>query len=325
MGDADSGIGLVDVLATRAGGAEGVDADVLVVDLDLDILDLGQDRDGGGRGVDPAAGLGGRNALDAVDAAFELQPAEDALAGDGGDDLLVAAGIALGGRVQFDLPAAGGGVTGVHAEQVAGEQGRLVATGACADFQHGRGVLVGVTRGQQQGDAALHLGKGVLQNLQLIGGHLRHLGVSGHGLEIGHLGPRPRQRHDGVGDGLHLRMLFRQTDDLLAVAGRAHARLHLVEAVEHLIEPGLGQSQGESASSKREAVFTPMDTALSMQGRMTSPDRQHDLPGRLSPAACPRSSAGPPAPPAAPPAPGGGTPGRNRDGGNRSRSRRHRQ
>jgi CheY-like chemotaxis protein len=38
-----------------------------------------------------------------------------------------------------------------------------------------------------------------------------------------------------------------------------------MEAVEHLIEPGLGQSQGGSASSKREAVFTPTDAALSMR------------------------------------------------------------
>jgi hypothetical protein len=38
-----------------------------------------------------------------------------------------------------------------------------------------------------------------------------------------------------------------------------------VEAVEHLIEPGLGQSQGGSASSKREAVFTPPNAALSMR------------------------------------------------------------
>ena len=60
-------------------------------------------------------------------------------------------------------------------------------------------------------------------------------------------------------------MFLGQADDLLAVAGRTHPRLHLVETVEHLIEPGLGQSQGGSASSKREAVFTPTDAALSMR------------------------------------------------------------
>jgi hypothetical protein len=39
-----------------------------------------------------------------------------------------------------------------------------------------------------------------------------------------------------------------------------------VEAVENLIEPGLGQSQGWEASSKRAAVFTPPNAALSMHG-----------------------------------------------------------
>jgi len=37
-----------------------------------------------------------------------------------------------------------------------------------------------------------------------------------------------------------------------------------VEAVEHLIESGLGQSQGVSASVKEGAVFTPPDAVLSM-------------------------------------------------------------
>ncbi|GAA0616436.1 hypothetical protein GCM10009422_09550 [Brevundimonas kwangchunensis] len=44
-------------------------------------------------------------------------------------------------------------------------------------------------------------------------------------------------------------MLLRQAHDLLPVRGRAHARLHLVEAVEHLIEPGLGKSHGRDILS----------------------------------------------------------------------------
>ena len=38
-------------------------------------------------------------------------------------------------------------------------------------------------------------------------------------------------------------MFLAQTHDLARLAGRAHARLDLAEAVEHLIQPGLGQSQ----------------------------------------------------------------------------------
>ena len=59
-------------------------------------------------------------------------------------------------------------------------------------------------------------------------------------------------------------MLLRQAHELLAIGGSAHSRLHLVEAVEHLIEPGLGQSQRKRLF-KREAVFTPPDAALSMR------------------------------------------------------------
>ena len=62
-----------------------------VVDLDLDLLGLGQHGDRDGRGVDAALGLGLGHALHAVDAALELQPAVDAVALDQGDDLLDAA------------------------------------------------------------------------------------------------------------------------------------------------------------------------------------------------------------------------------------------
>jgi hypothetical protein len=46
-----------------------------LVDVDVDVLDLGQDRDGAGRGVDAALRLGVRHALHAVHARFELQAA----------------------------------------------------------------------------------------------------------------------------------------------------------------------------------------------------------------------------------------------------------
>ena len=88
VGDADRAVGGVDRLAAGAGRAVDVDPQILVVDLDVDLLGLGQHRDGRGGGVDPAAALGDRNALDAVDAALELQPGEHALAGDRGDTSL---------------------------------------------------------------------------------------------------------------------------------------------------------------------------------------------------------------------------------------------
>ena len=74
MGDADGGVGGVDALAARAAGAEDVDAQVVRVDLDLDVLGLGQHEDAGGGGVDAALRLGDGHALHAVDAALVLQP-----------------------------------------------------------------------------------------------------------------------------------------------------------------------------------------------------------------------------------------------------------
>ena len=73
-------VGGVDRLAARAAGAEDVDAQVLVVDLDVDLLGLRQHRDGRRRGMDAARGLGLRHALHAVHARFEFQPGEHAAA-----------------------------------------------------------------------------------------------------------------------------------------------------------------------------------------------------------------------------------------------------
>jgi len=44
-----------------------------------------------------------------------------------------------------------------------------------------------------------------------------------------------------------------------------------METVEHLIESGLGQSQGVSASVKEGAVFTPADAILSMIAASRTP------------------------------------------------------
>ena len=61
MGDAHGRVGLVDVLAAGAGGAVGVDAQIGRIDVDLlDFLELREDRDRAGRGVDPALRFGRR-------------------------------------------------------------------------------------------------------------------------------------------------------------------------------------------------------------------------------------------------------------------------
>ncbi len=73
VGDPDGGVGGVDALAAGPAAAEDVDAQVVVVDGDVDLLGLGQHQDAGGAGVHPALRLGDRHPLHAVHAALELQ------------------------------------------------------------------------------------------------------------------------------------------------------------------------------------------------------------------------------------------------------------
>src|SRR5690606_39183467 len=97
-----------------------VDLHVGLGDVDLDLFRLGQNRDGGGGGVDAALGLGGGDALDAVHAAFVPQPLPDAHAAHAGHRVAQAALLARRELEHLELPALGIRVALVHLEQVAG-------------------------------------------------------------------------------------------------------------------------------------------------------------------------------------------------------------
>src|SRR4051794_2451902 len=105
MRDADRRFGLVDVLAAGALGPHGVDLEIVRFDLDVDVLDFGQHRDGGGRSVNTALSLGVGYTLDAMHPGFELQPGKRSAALDLGDDFLEPAFGALGKRQDFGGPA----------------------------------------------------------------------------------------------------------------------------------------------------------------------------------------------------------------------------
>ena len=88
--------------------------------------------------MDATAGLGGGNALDAVNSGFVLEPAVGLVAIDLEDDFFVAADVGWRFADQLDLPARSGlDVASVHPKQLAGEQGSLIAAGAGADFDDG--------------------------------------------------------------------------------------------------------------------------------------------------------------------------------------------
>ncbi len=148
------------------GRAVHVDAQVVVVDLHLGGLHLGHHEHAGGRGVHPSLGLGDRHPLHPVDATLELEHAVGGVVRIGGTgclhrhgDRLVAAQVGLLGVEHLDLPATSLGELGVHPEQVAGEQRRLLAALAGLDLDQGVRGVVGVARGEQPGEPFLHLGE----------------------------------------------------------------------------------------------------------------------------------------------------------------------
>ena len=111
---------------------------------DVDLVGLGQHGHGGRRGVDAPLALGGRHPLHPVHAALVLEHRVRARALHGERDLLVAAGVALAGPELLDGEAPGRGVAQVDLEQVAREQGGLLAAGAGPDLDDRVPVVVRV-------------------------------------------------------------------------------------------------------------------------------------------------------------------------------------
>src|SRR6185369_8865983 len=73
MGNPNRAVGGIDRLSAGTGGTKNVDPQVLVLDLDVDILGLGQNRDGCRRRMNPPLRFGRRHALYAVNARFKLE------------------------------------------------------------------------------------------------------------------------------------------------------------------------------------------------------------------------------------------------------------
>lgn len=116
-------------------------------------------------------------------AGLELHDGVDAVALDLELDGLKATGLAGAGIEHGSLPAARLAKALVHLVQVAGEDGRLVATGGGADLDDGVLVVVGVARDEHVLDVFLELGK-----LGLVFGdvHLEHLLLIGIGGIVQH-------------------------------------------------------------------------------------------------------------------------------------------
>src|SRR5262245_29260996 len=108
--DADGAFGLVDVLPTGAARAHALPFDVLVLDVNLHLVRLGQHGYGRGRGVNSSLLLGLGHALHAMAAALVAQVLIDAVAADAEDNFLEAAVLAWVEGNAFDAPAAVAGI-----------------------------------------------------------------------------------------------------------------------------------------------------------------------------------------------------------------------
>ncbi len=192
--------------------------------------------------MDAPLRFGVRHPLHAVHAALELQTTEHAITRDGRDDLFVTAHFAFGDAFYLDLPSPGLGITLVHAEQIAGEEGGLVAAGSGPDLQDRGGVLVPVARRQQQRHLVLEVGQAQHEVVELLAGQRRHLGIvaAKHLLQARCLGAGAGQFLHGVSHGPQLGVLLGQSHDLGPIGRGAHARLHLVKTIEHRLQLGLG-------------------------------------------------------------------------------------
>ena len=134
MGDAHGGVGGVDALPAGARGAEDVDADVGLGDVDVvGGLDERDDLDGGEGGLAAALVVEGADAHQAVRAALDAQGP----VGVGGVDLegdrLQARLLGVGGVEDLDGVVVPLGPAGVHAQEHLGEVGGVHASGARAD------------------------------------------------------------------------------------------------------------------------------------------------------------------------------------------------
>ncbi len=175
----DGGVGGVDALAAGAGGAGDGDFDFVGVDLEVHLLGFGEDGDGDGGGVNAAIGLGGGDALDAVDAAFPFEGAVNVGAGDEEDDFAEAAGFGGAGGERLDGPAVGFGVASVEAGELGGEEGGFVAPGAGADFDDGVAGIGGVGRQHQGENPVVELGEFGAEGDKLLFGEGAEVGIGG--------------------------------------------------------------------------------------------------------------------------------------------------
>jgi hypothetical protein len=210
------------VLPARAAGAHRVDAQVGRIDVELDLLGLGQHRHRRGRGVDAALRLGLRHALHAVAAGLEAQLAPRAFALDREHDLLEAADLARRRLEHLGPPVLRIEVVLVDAPQIAREQRCFVAAGAGADLHDHLAPVVVLLADQRVDHRFVELGALARDGFEFLLGGCVHLGIGEQVL--------------GVSAALFERLHAPQQCDLgLERAALAHDRADAPAVGDHLL------------------------------------------------------------------------------------------
>ena len=217
---ADGRIGRVDRLAAGTARTEDVLADVVHRDFDVELLGFGEHGHRCGRGVHAALRFGLGHALHAVHARLVFERPVDVLSRYLQHHLLETACGAVRRGGDFVAPAFRLDVFGVHAQQVAGEDRRLVAARAAADLHDGVFRVLRVLGDQQQLDLLLHLCELRLQLGDHLAGHFAHLLVLVRGqrvLGFGEVGDGRAVAFRSLDDRLQLLVFLGQLDELLDV------------------------------------------------------------------------------------------------------------
>ena len=131
--------------------------EVVGVDLDVDLLGLGQHRDRRRAGVDAALALGDRHPLHAVGTGLVLEPRPGVVALHHEGDLAQPAHVGLLAGEHLDLPLVLVGVALVHLEEVGGPEVGLFAALAAADLDDHVLAVVGVAGHEQLAQLGVEL------------------------------------------------------------------------------------------------------------------------------------------------------------------------
>ena len=214
MRDADSRLRTVDVLSARTGCTVGVDAQIIRIDLDLNILDLRQHCYRNRRRMDTPARLRDRHPLNPMRTALVFQLAVRAKASYHERDFLETANLR---RIRIDklrAPPLTLSKTRIHPEQIAGKQSCLIAAHAAADLHDDILIIIWVLRQQQDWQLLIQYSLLLLEIGQFFLYKLAHLIIQ-----------RLIEHRPIIGDSLNHLLIdakllhdWRQTGMLLAIA-----------------------------------------------------------------------------------------------------------